>query len=88
MFVWNKCIFYKYYLSGVGLCFCCRYNRHNGLVILSSVEVYSTVYESVESIVLALCYIVAWEVLVTALAYDDVACYTLLTTPNLDTESL
>lgn len=75
-------------MFGVGLCFCSRDNRHDRLVVLSSVEVYCTVYESVESIVLTLCYIFAREMLVTTLANDDVACDALLTTPNLDAESL
>lgn len=71
-----------------GLSFCCWDNRNDRLVVLTLVEVNSTIYESVESIVLTLSNINAWEVLVTTLTNDDVASYTLLTTPNLNAESL
>ena len=83
--VWNK---FKNKIVRQGLCLCCWDDRDNALVILSLVEVYGTVNESVEGIVLALSDTSTWEVLVATLAHDDVACYNLLTTENLNTKSL
>ena len=51
-------------------------------------EVNSTVYESVEGVVLTDGYVVTRIVLRTALANDDVTSYTLLTAENLNAKSL
>jgi hypothetical protein len=48
------------------------------------VEVYHTVYESIKCVVLTDTYVVAGIVLSAALANNNVAGYTLLTTPNLN----
>ena len=73
---------------GLCLSLCSRDYRHNALVILSFVEVDCTVNKSIECIVFTLSDIKAWEVLVTTLSNDDVTSYTLLSAPNLHTESL
>ena len=51
-------------------------------------EVYGTVYESVESVVLTDGNVVTWVVLSTALANDDVTSYALLTAEDINAESL
>ena len=80
--------FFVGYPSDLLLSFSLRYNRNYTLVVLSLVEVYSTVNESIEGVILTLCNACTWEVLVATLANDDVACYNLLTTENLNTKSL
>lgn len=70
------------------LCLGCWDNGNNTLVVLTLVEVNSTVYESVESVVLALSYTSTSEVLVATLTNDDVACDNALTAENLNTKSL
>jgi hypothetical protein len=52
------------------------------------VELYRSVNESVERIVLTNANIVAWVVLRTALANNNVACNNFLATENLNAESL
>ena len=51
-------------------------------------ELYGSIYESIEGVVLTHSNISAWIVTCTALANDDVACYALLTSENLDAQSL
>ena len=51
-------------------------------------EVYGTIYERVESVVLTDGYVVTRIVLRTTLANDDVTSYTLLTAENLNAKSL
>ena len=81
LFVWNKmCLFL--------LCFCFRYYRNCALVITAFVEVYHTVNESIQGVVLADTHVLTWVVLCAALANDDVAGDTLLATPDLNTLSL
>lgn len=65
-----------------------RYYRNHALVILTLVEVYCSVDKSIESVVLTLCYTSTWEMLVTTLTNDDIACYYRLTTEDLNTKSL
>lgn len=78
LFVWNKmCLFL--------LCFCFRYYRNCALVITAFVEVYHTVNESIQGVVLADTHVLTRVVLGAALANDDVAGDTLLTTPDLNT---
>ena len=87
LFVWNS--FVCFALRFWCLCFCSvcffREYRNLALVVLASVEVNDTVCESVESIVFTLCYVFTWVVLVTALAYDNIACDNLLTTSDFNT---
>ena len=66
----------------------CWYDRYHALVVLSLVEVYSTVNESIESVVLTLSNASTGEVLVTTLANDDVAGCNALTAENLHAKSL
>ena len=78
LFVWNKmCLFL--------LCFCFRYYRNCALVITAFVEIYHTVNESIQGVVLADTHVLTRVVLCAALANDDVAGNTLLTTPDLNT---
>ncbi|SEV80244.1 hypothetical protein SAMN04487850_0048 [Prevotella aff. ruminicola Tc2-24] len=81
LFVWNKC-----YLLVLSLCV--WNNRDNALIALSLVELNSSINESVKRIVLTNSYVVTGVVLGTALANNDVACETLLTTEDLDAKSL
>ena len=60
-------------------------HRYRALVAGTLVEVNHTVGQGIQSIVLALCHILAWEVLVATLANNDVAGNNLLATPNLNT---
>ena len=62
-----------------------RYDVDNTLVATSFVEFYSTVNQSIESIIFADTHILAWVVLCTTLTYDNVSCDTLLTAPDLNT---
>ena len=70
------------------LCLGCWDNGNNTLVVLSLVEVNSTVNECIESVVLALSYTSTCEVLIATLANDDVACDNALAAENLNTKSL
>ncbi len=54
----------------------------------ATMEIYGSVYQCVECVVLANTYILARVVLRAALANDDVACNGFLATPNLNTKSL
>ena len=67
------------------LCFCFRYYRNCALVITAFVEVYHTVNESIQGVVLADTHVLTRVVLGAALANDDVAGDTLLATPDLNT---
>ena len=69
------------------LCFCWNY-RNDTFVILSFVEVYSAINECVKRIIFTLGNVLAREVLVSALAHDDIASDALLSTPNFHTKSL
>ena len=51
-------------------------------------ELYGSINESIESVVLAHSNVSAGIVTCAALANDDVACYALLTSENLDAQSL
>ena len=46
-------------------------------------EVNNTVCKCIQCVVLTLCNVLAWEVLITALANDNVTCDNLLATPDL-----
>jgi hypothetical protein len=52
------------------------------------VELYSTINESEQCVVLTDCYVVARVVLRAALTNDNVTSYALLTTEDLDAKSL
>ena len=66
------------------LSFYFRDYRNDALVATTFVEIHCSIYECVEGVVLTDTYIFTWVVTCTALANDDVACYTLLSTPNLN----
>lgn len=68
----------------LGFCLCCRDYRHNALVLAALVEVYNSINECIKSVILTDTYILARVVASTALANDNVACNTCLTTPNLN----
>ena len=64
------------------------YHTHSTTVETTFPELYGTIHESIESVVLAHSNVCAGIVTCTALANDDVACYALFTSENLDAQSL
>ena len=64
------------------------YHTHSTAVETTFPELYGTIYESIESVVLAHSNVCAGVVTSTTLANDDVACYALFTSENLDAQSL
>ena len=84
MFVWNKLIF----MLSLGLLQLLsislgREHANSALIALTLVEIHHAIGKSEQSVVLTLADVLAREVLVTALAHDDVTCSDLLTTPDL-----
>ena len=84
LFVWNKFLFDNCFR----LSFCFGNNVHRALVVTTFVEFHCTVNESIERIVFTDGNILTGIVLCATLANDDVACQTLLTTPDFHAESL
>ena len=83
LFVWNKFFSLN---NGSGLCV--RNHRYNALVELALVELNGSVDECKQSVILTDGHVVTRIVLRTALANDDVTSHALLTSENLDAESL
>ena len=80
VFVWNK--------LNLNLCLGIGDYRYDTLVAGAFVEIHHAVNKCIQCIVLANTYVLTRIVLCATLANDDVAGNNLLTTPNLNTESL
>lgn len=68
-------------------CLCLWLDRYCASVEASALEDYDAVNESVECVILADAYVLAWVVLCTALANEDVASLDYLTSKMLKSES-
>ena len=63
-------------------------NTYSTAVEATLPELYGSIYESIERVVLTHSNVCAGIVASAALANDDVACHALLTSENLDAQSL
>ena len=72
-------------MSGKPLCLSSRNNTYSTAVETTLLELYGSVHESIERVVLAHANVCARIVTCAALTNDDVACHALLATENLNT---
>ena len=86
LFVWEHPFFCVLYV-GKNLCFCafcCGNDRYVTSVFAAYLELYSSIYQGVESVVATHADVLARVEFCTSLTNDDVACFAGLTTEYLN----